>query len=299
MASDLPAPTATDGPAPTFLIIGAMKAGTTSLWRELRRHPDVFMPDLKEFQFFSDKRKWAQGMPWYRSHFAEGAGRTALGEASTGYTKYPKPEGVAERIARELPDVRLVYLVRDPIERIQSHYIHSYHKARERRPIDVAVREMPAFLAISRYRTQIDRYLAVLPAEQLLVVTTEDLRDRRPEVLRRVFGHIGVDPDTPLADAAVEEHRSADKRLDTKVSDTLRRLPGYRLASEKAGDQLKRRYRDVATKAVTDEVDTTLSPATRTWLENQLREEVAGLRPFLPDHFDGWGIDRSPAGRGR
>ena len=156
---------------------------------------------------------------------------------------------------------------------------------------------MPAFLAISRYRTQIDRYLAVFPAEQLHVITTEDLRARRDEVLRGVFAHLGVDPDTPLGDGAVEEPRSADQRLDTTISDTLRKVPGYRFAADRAGDQLKRRYREVATKSATDTIDTTLSPATEAWIRAELRDEVAGIRPFLRDAWDGWGLASVPPGR--
>lgn len=277
-------------PLPDFLVIGAMKAGTTSLWRELRRHPDVWVPDLKEFQFFSDKRKYAQGLDWYRAHFAEGAGHRAIGEASTGYTKYPRPEDVAERIAAALPDVRLVYLVREPLARIRSHYVHSVHKARETRPIDQAVREAPAYLAVTRYRTQIDRYLALFPADRLLVVTTDDLKKRRTEVLDQVFTHLGVDPAlAPPADA-VEDHRSADKRLDTKVSEAVRRLPGYRFAADHAGAGLKRRYREVATQSVAEVVDTTMAPDTEAWILDELRPEIEGLRPFLRPDWNAWGL---------
>ena len=287
-APDADPPTA--APLPTFLVIGAMKAGTTSLWRELRRHPEVFVPDLKEFQFFSDERRRAQGLDWYRSHFADAGDALAVGEASTGYTKHPRPEGVPERIAEVLPDVRLVYLVREPLARIASHYLHSVHKAREVRPIDQAVREVPAYLAITRYRTQIDQYLARFPSEQLLVITTEDLRHRRAETLGQVFGHLGVDPGAALDDAPVEEHRSADKRLDTKLSDAVRRVPGYRFAADRAGAGLKRRYREVATTSVTEAVDTTMAPETIAWITDELRDEVTGLRPFLRDDWDGWGI---------
>jgi len=277
-------------PLPTFLVIGAMKAGTTSLWRELRRHPDVFVPDIKEFQFFSDKRMRAQGLDWYRQHFADGVGRTAIGEASTGYSKHPRPEGVPAHIAAAIPDVRLVYLVRDPIERIRSHYIHSVHKARETRPIDQAVREVPAYLAISRYRTQIDQYLACFAADQLLVVTTEALRAQRTDTLDAVFRHLGVDPAAAGTADAVDVHRSADKRLDTKLGDTVRRLPGFRFAADHAGTGMKRRFREVATTPVTEAVDTTLAPEVDAWLRAELRDEVAGLRPFLGDQFDGWSI---------
>ena len=269
-----------------------MKAGTTSLWRELRRHPDVFVPDVKEFQFFSDKTLRKQGIDWYRNQFAGAQGQRAIGEASTGYTKYPRPEGVPAAIAAALPDVRLVYVVREPLARIRSHYVHSVHKARETRAIDQAVREAPAYLAISRYRTQIDQYLAVFPADRLLVITAEDLRHHREATLTSVFTHLGVDPaaahDDTLAEAPVEEHRSVDKRLDTKLSGTVRKLPWYRFVADRAGASFKRRYRTVATTAVTDTVDTTMHADTEAWIHAELADEIAGLRPFLRDDWDGW-----------
>ncbi len=285
-----PAPTETSsiGPLPTFLIIGAMKAGTTSLWRELRRHPDVFVPEAKEIQFFSDKRKFGTGLDAYRSLFADAGGRTAIGEASTGYTKFPRPEDVASRIATALPEVRLVYLVREPLARIRSHYLHSVHKGREVRTIDEAVRAAPAYLAVSRYRTQIDQYLAVFPRDRLLVITTEDLRSRRADTLSQVFAHIGVEPSAIGSEPVVDVHRSADKRLDTPLSGVVKRLPGYRLAADRAGATIKRRYRKIATTAVTDVVDTTLKPDTVAWIRAELDDEVAGLRPFLRDDWEGW-----------
>ncbi|MCU1351753.1 MAG: hypothetical protein JWM05_962 [Acidimicrobiales bacterium] len=275
---------------PTFLVIGAMKAGTTTLWHYLRAHQQVFMPDDKELQFFSDRRRWAQGLDWYRDHFAGAGDALAVGEASTGYTKHPRPAGVAARIAEHLPDVRLVYVVRDPIERIRSHYLHSVHKQRERRPLADAVHHTPAYLAISRYRTQIDQYLAVFPPEQLLVITSESLRTDRITTLEQVFAFIGVDPSVAADLAGQELHRSADKRFDTKVSGAARRLPGYQVAARRLPAPLKRRYTGLTTRSLVDETDTEVSDALRAELVEALRPEVAGLRELLGPDFDGWGI---------
>ena len=110
---------------PSFLVIGAMKAGTTSLYHYLHAHPQVFMPSIKELDFFVAGGNWGRGLHWYQKQFAgAGPGAVAVGEASTMYTKYPSVDGVPERIAAHLPEVRLVYVVRDPIDRIRSHYRH-------------------------------------------------------------------------------------------------------------------------------------------------------------------------------
>src|SRR4029079_2322923 len=103
---------------PTFIVIGAMKAGTTSLARYLGEHPDVFVCSPKEPQFFIESGTWDRGVAWYRELFAGGRDSIARGEASTDYSKLPRHGGVVDRIAEVAPEARIVYLVRDPIERI-------------------------------------------------------------------------------------------------------------------------------------------------------------------------------------
>ena len=90
---------------PNFLVIGAMKAGTTSLYHYLRDHPQVFMPDTKEVNFFNPLRNWRHGVSWYEEQFrAAPAEALAVGEASTSYTKYPWVKDVPERITSVLGD---------------------------------------------------------------------------------------------------------------------------------------------------------------------------------------------------
>jgi hypothetical protein len=279
------------GRLPTFLVIGAMKAGTTSLWRDLRAHPQVFMPDVKEIHFFSNPDRYERGFDWYRAHFADAGDTVAVGEASTNYTKHPRRPDAAARVAAAIPDVRLVYAVRDPIERIRSHYLHVAHGHGERRPLSVAVWEDPEYLDVSRYRTQIDRYLEHFDRSQLLVITAEALARDRRATLGRVLAFVGVDPSAaprPRGDAQV--NRSAEKRLDTAVSSTARRMPGYRLARHLVPRRIRRVVGRVTKRPVTTAVDVTVPDDLRRALERELHDEVAGLRPFLGPSFDGWGI---------
>ena len=108
------------GVKPTFLIIGAPKTGTTSLWALLSEHPDVFVFPWKGTQFFSKRYDW--GFAWYESLFDEGSDATAIGESSANYSLGPSDSPVPQRIADYLPGVRLIYMVRNPLERIESHY---------------------------------------------------------------------------------------------------------------------------------------------------------------------------------
>jgi hypothetical protein len=275
---------------PDFIIIGAMKAGTTSLWEQLRAHPQVYMPDLKELQFFSNPGRLDRDLDWYRRQFAAAGGAVAAGEASTNYTKHPRRPGTAARIAEVVPRARLIYLVRDPIERIRSHYLHVAHGYGERRPLPVAVRDDPEYVDVSRYRMQIDQYLPHFDASQLLVVTSEELRQRGAATIERVMRFIGVDPASPVRPPAPEAHRSADKRVDTPLTTRVRRVRGYETLRRLTPRAVRRFASRRLQKPLEDEVDATVPDDLRRELVDTLAPDVAGLRQFLSPDFDGWGI---------
>src|SRR5439155_23780937 len=179
-----------------FLVIGAMKAGTTSLYEYLRVHPQVFMACPKELDFFAEVKNWGRGCAWYEDRFASAGAALALGEASPSYANDPNHPGVPQRIAELVPDVRLVYLVRHPVDRIESHFRHRARYEHELRPADEAVfQDLSRYLSPSLYGHQIRCYLEWFPREQLLVVRSEDLLHCRRRTLRRVFQFLGVDSD--------------------------------------------------------------------------------------------------------
>lgn len=191
---------------PNLLVIGAMKCGTTALHRYLDAHPQVGMAAAKEVNFFvgpdapadgapdwSPSGQWHRGLEWYASLFDPDA--PVRGESSPGYTSPDQTEAV-DRIAATLPDARLVYLVRDPLERALSQYEHHRRDGDERRPAAQALLDPDSqYVARSRYLERLAPYLARFPAEQVLVVVQERLlRDRRRQ-LARVYAHAGADPD--------------------------------------------------------------------------------------------------------
>jgi Sulfotransferase domain len=194
---------------PTFLVIGAMKSGTTTLWWYLREHPEVFMAMPKEPNFFNDH--WHRGVGWYERLFAAAGDARARGEASVRYTSYPRDPEVPARIAAVVPGVRLVFVVRDPVARMRSHYQHEVAALRERRPIEQALREDPAYLDRSRYGVQVERYLAHFPREQLLILRAEDLFQAPDKVLPRVYGFLGVDPAWRPAGPARRDNETAGR----------------------------------------------------------------------------------------
>jgi Sulfotransferase domain len=275
---------------PNFFVIGAMKAGTSSLWQALRSHPQVYMPETKEFHFFSNPDRAARGLDWYAAHFADAGDAVAVGEASTNYTKYPRRAGTPANIAAVIPDAKLVYVVREPISRIQSHYLHVAHRYGERRPLTEAVRAEPEYVNISRYRMQIDQYLDHFDRSQLLVITSEALRAEPNETLAKVLRFLDVDSSVAHSCGTPEEHVSEEKRVDRSITRRVRGSRGYDIARRLMPGSLRRAARSITQRPVATTVDATVPDDLRRELILQLRDDVADLRPILGPRFDGWGI---------
>lgn len=190
---------ASAGRLPSFLIIGAVKCGTTSLHAWLSAHPEVFMHPWKEMRFFTEH--WQRGPDWYRAQFAGAGSGQAAGEASNAYTRHPHYPDAARRIASLMPEARLVYLVRDPMRRLESHYRHRLATGWEWREFDRAVREDPAYIESGLYGAQLQRYLDYFDRSQILVLRAEKLFAEPAPHLERLADFLGVArrPDLPLA----------------------------------------------------------------------------------------------------
>jgi len=286
------------GPLPGFLVIGAMKSGTTSLFHYLADHPQIHMSPLKEVDFFIREGNWGRGVDWYRRQFSGASRETmAIGEASTSYTKFPEFSGVPERIASTLPDVRLIYVVRDPIERIRSHYQHRVLIGAERAPLDVAVVEDSRYVDCSRYAFQLEQYRDFVDPRRMLVVTSDSLRSERESTMRGIYGFLGVDPNVRPGTLDREfyrtEERAAYPPLVWWIRRTVKRyVPSGKRAKELidliAPTSLRRLPRRSAAAATAP--PPTLSEDVRRRLAGWLQDDVEGLRRYLPESFDGWGI---------
>jgi hypothetical protein len=144
---------------PNLIVIGSAKCGTTGLHRYLDLHPEIAMAAAKELDFFAGTQNWQRGVEWYESQFRPA---TVRGETSPSYTQYPRVAGVPARMAQVVPSARLVYIVRDPIERTISAYrFRRWIIGGERREIDQALAsfEQKSSLDSSRYAFQLEQYL--------------------------------------------------------------------------------------------------------------------------------------------
>lgn len=182
---------------PDFLIVGAMKSGTTSLHHWVGSHPDVSVPMRKEVAFFAEsgvsQASLSKGKNWYLAQFPNG--NRLRGETSTAYTKYPRVGGVPARIHELAPDVRIIYILRDPIQRLISHYRHNVVDGTERRSLaQILHSEMVGhYFACSLYGMQMSQYREFFSREKVKIVCLEDLARRPPVVAAEVIQFLGLD----------------------------------------------------------------------------------------------------------
>ncbi|MDX6652969.1 MAG: hypothetical protein QOJ38_1750 [Solirubrobacterales bacterium] len=223
------------GALPNLIVIGAMKCGTTSLHRYLRLHPEIAMSAPKELNFFVGELQWGLGEEWYRSHFDP---RLAIrGESSVHYTNFPRFAGVPERIHSLVPEAKLIYMVRDPIDRMLSHYVHNRAGGYERLEAEEAFAKPSSYIDRSRYAMQLEQYLEHFPAENVLVATQEELNRDRRGTLRRIFEYLGVDPSFDTEQFEREWETGSGKGRRFSLLDRVARMPGMRVF-DKSYDRL-------------------------------------------------------------
>jgi len=131
---------------PNLIMIGAMKSATTSLHRYLGFHPGIFVPEPKEIDYFIQERNWDKGRQWYESHFPEA--KAVRGESSTSYTQCHRYKDAPGRIRALIPDAKLSYVLRDPIERTVSRYRQRTIQGLEDRAVAEALKKIFRFLEV-------------------------------------------------------------------------------------------------------------------------------------------------------
>jgi len=200
---------------PNFLIIGAAKSGTTALYLYLKQHPDIFMTTPKELRYFSYNGPYPKDLhedyihrgvttfKEYEQHFEEVTDEKAIGEASPMYLYVP---GTAEKIKETLPDVKLMAILRNPIERAYSAYTHALRDWKEDAgSFRVALEKEPErilagwgllwhYTQAGFYYQQLKRYYEVFDSGQIKVILHDDLVSNPRGLLREIFEFLEVDP---------------------------------------------------------------------------------------------------------
>jgi len=208
---------------PNFIIVGAPKAGTTALYHYLSEHPQVFMSTPKEVNFFSREAIEKQGLYYsdfktknldsYEQLFFEGVDKKAVGEGSVSYLFYPD---VPQKIKDVIPEVKIIMILRNPLERGYSHYLMDYrlglvdlsydeivYKAVNHEKLNLYYQQ---YVELGLYYEQVKRYISLFEKKQVRVYLQEDLRNNSEYVIHDLYDYLDIDKSfTPNTD---QEHNS-------------------------------------------------------------------------------------------
>lgn len=265
---------------PNFLVIGAQKAGTYSLHHYLSTHPAIEMSQRrKEVNFFVEELNWKRGLSWYAEHWR---GDTLLrGESSTRYSMRDRHPNVPEKIHASLSHAKLIYVVRDPIKRLISQYVHEFDDWKEHRSFEAmlcsATREKD--LNTSCYHYQLRAYLDFFPPEHIHVVCFEELVADPAPTMCAVFDFLGAGSDFTHPDWGLVFNDSSDKRRETTTGRLMRRLVGRRPLRRNAW--LRETFTLPIEKPVFD-------PVRHADIVAMYREDAARLAAFTGRRFDHW-----------
>ena len=249
---------------PNFLIIGAMKAGTTTVYEDLRAAPEVYFPPEKEPNDLVDPLIASAGrLERYSKKFAGSKGADVIGEASTAYTKRPLYEGVARRAVDVLGgDLRILYMVREPIARMVSQYHHEVGAGRAKDSINSVLLADPTYVAFSRYAYQLEPWQKVLPSNQILVMSFERYVADKTSELSRIHAFLGLNP--PITFDEVHRNASSSKSVvpEKGVWRSVMRSQAYqyglkRLLSTSTREAIKRIVLPKAPRAIESLTDDT------------------------------------------
>ena len=288
---------------PNFLIIGAMKSGTTALYYFLEQHPQIYMSPVKEPNFFCSggQESWdsesVTRIRAYQHLFKGVSDEKAIGEASHCYLY--EPQAVA-RIQQHLPDAKLVAILRNPVDRAYSHFLHMVRNGtepltdfvqalREEETNAYQNRSLQDYVGRGRYYAQLKRYFDAFDRKQLKVYLYEDLTNAPIDTLQDIFRFLGVDdsfvPDVSLRRnvSGYPKYKTLDKFLSrpSSVKDALKvYLPArLRWRLSKAFDDLKTRNL-VQPPAVQPEV--------RRQLVEVYREDILHVQELIQRDLSGW-----------
>jgi hypothetical protein len=186
---------------PNLFLVGAMKSGSTTLHDYLSEHPDIFMSTDKEPGFFVPEFWKNKSEEKYNQLFTEAKSEIYLGESSTHYTKLPTYLGVAEKIYQYNSNAKIIYIVRHPIKRTISHYLHNrrdLYLHAENRDILNAIEQDEIYTAYSHYAMQIKPYYDYFGKANVCIVLFEEMIASPEKVLKEIFQWLDVDPDFPI-----------------------------------------------------------------------------------------------------
>lgn len=266
---------------PDFLMIGAMKCGTSTLAAQLGQQAGVFMTTPKEPNFFSDDPVWAQGVGWYSALFDGAAPGDLAGEASTHYTKLPTyPETLPRMQATLTAPPRLIYMIRNPVERAVSHYLHEWSEGNMGADPAAAFAAAPEIVDYGCYARQIAPFVEAYGAQAIHLTSLEQLKSDPGGTFAAVAAHLGLESAVWVTDMPAQNVSSQRMRrlplqgllIDNPVARVLRRT-----LVPKA---VRNRIRAARTRQDRPEIPASL----RAEMETTFTADRSALAQIFPDH---------------
>lgn len=263
------------------MVIGAQKCGTTTLYDLLGSHPRIVGSQPKEPHFFSTSPDWRKGLQDYRKIFPRADGALYF-EASTSYTFYPlrNLEIWADLYALN-PRLKLIYIVRNPIDRIVSNYMHMYQRGYTDRTLEEELTGTPLYMDVSRYATQITPFIKQFGRQRVQILFFEDLVERPDRVVEALARFLGVsvdgfaNPETVHSNrsvGAVRIHAGLDNPLMWRFKRLAPRL--WRLIVGKRAKRMEERPR--------------MSPERQRAVIRLLSSEIDALEALTGRNLTGW-----------
>lgn len=266
-----------------FIVIGSMKSGSTTLFRWLGLHPGVALPRIKEPNFFSDDRAWARGISWYESLFPELEEGQITGEASIRYTDPAVSGEAAVRAAGLVPDSRLIFIARNPLDRARSHYRHEVLRGRERRSFVEALQAQGnRYVRLSRYRDGLSPWKSSFPKSQLRVFSFDALFGEGEFEWRNLLSYLEL----PYFARPTEQYNVTEGKRQYRG--LMRML--YRTGAMRLEGRVPRWMKGLARPLLFRSQATSLLDSSRTPLPPSLELSLFG------DDWQSVGVERGPEG---
>ena len=212
---------------PNFLVIGAQKCGTTTLYDLLAQHPEVGMSPVKEPHFFDDDEIFAKGVDWYAELFSGCRDKICIGEATPHYYR---SEVAARRIASCMPDARLVLIVRNPVDRAYSNYWFNVARGAERQPFDEVIRTARGrdlYVDKGYFIRYVRMYWNHFDRSQLHICRLEDLKRDLQREMATIFDFLGARCDFRVTDVASNPTRLPGSTRVTALLHAYRSVSGF------------------------------------------------------------------------
>ncbi|MDP1904056.1 MAG: sulfotransferase [Pseudomonadota bacterium] len=290
---------------PDFIVIGSQKSGTSSLYASLAKHQNIVMANRSEVEYFSYDLRYSAGIDYYKSHFPANAPGIVVGEVSPGYMIN---ELCAERMRQVLPKVKLIAVLRHPVDRAYSAWLMQVSKGSESLGFEKALSQNPIYLQHSLYGKQLRRYLKFYPREQICILFFEDLISNPHDLISQVLDFIGLDKNHNIS--LFKENTGGQPRFKI-VTDFLSLMLNLKknLLRSKYGkmifsrwlDDVSRRIRNVIAelnRKGTSSSNTALSPELRMRLCSHFYKDILLLEEtFNISAKEKWKMDQD--GRGQ